>query len=136
LPVLPCLVLFNPLPKRRTDSSIADAAKVVEKSSVLVCNAVGSTCDRRPSGKASWTQAWADVTGRQKGVCAAAGCSDAASKGGHVYMKGQPKSYCYIVPICTHHNTSRYNDAGYDTEWYAIRPNTAFMRIRVHACFQ
>lgn len=52
-------------------------------------------------------------------------------------MKGQPRGYCYIVPIYTHNNTSqRYNYAGYDTEWFATRPNTAFMRIRVHACFQ
>lgn len=99
---------------------------------MLVCNAVGTTCDKDPDG---WINKWSEVTGRQPGKCAAAGCGKDGSNGGHVYMKGQSRDFCYIVPICSHHNSKKYDDAGFDTEWYSTKANTAFMRIRVHQCF-
>jgi hypothetical protein len=116
----------------RTDSSTATATKVIEKSSVLVCNAAGTTCDKMPGG---WRNKWSKVTGRQPGKCAAAGCGEDGRNGGHVYMKGQSRDFCYIVPICNHHNSKMYDYAGCDTEWYSTKANTTFMRIRVHQCF-
>lgn len=107
---------------------------VTEKPSMLLCNVVGSTCDRK---RPSWLREWRSRTGRQEPQlwCAAAGCPKLAFDGGHVYMAGQPRDYCYIIPICRHHNSEVYDDAGPDTKWFPTRPNTAFMRIRVHKCF-
>lgn len=96
-----------------------------------VCNAVGTTCDKMPGG---WRNAWSEVTSRQPGRCVALDCNEEGRLGGHVYMKGQGKVYCFIAPICYHHNSSVYSNNGFSTEWYATKPNTAFMRILAHAC--
>ena len=77
----------------------------VLRNAVSAWNADGTGSDRPERG--SWIQLWEDMTGRNRGACAYAGCWRAAEDGGHVWMK--MKGLC-IVPICRQCNSVTNTD--------------------------
>ena len=51
----------------------------------------------------SWIKFWEMSTKCTRGECSYVGCTNEASRGGHIWLKGKSdgNKYCYIAPICT-----------------------------------
>lgn len=94
-----------------------------------VAGVVGSSADRHRS----WVRLWEEETGRIARTCVAGGCGEPAEVGGHVWIRAErSERFCYIVPLCFHHNGSSY-DRG--VRWFYTKPNTAFLKIISHECY-
>ncbi len=81
--------------------------KVVElKSKVYVCGVTGSSKDT-----GNWKTFWEKHTDKKyPKTCRAKDCEKNATDTGHLYLRDdKDKTFNYLVPICSHHNSSKYD---------------------------
>ena len=76
----------------------------------------------------SWISKWEECTGRQRNICSFLGCSNDATCGGHLRVKGQNPNYHYIGAICRECNGER------DNTYFSMKKNTAYMKIPINSC--
>lgn len=90
------------------------------------CNVAGSSKD-----KANWKTRWEKFSGEAyPKTCRVKDCERKASCTGHLYLrdeeaKGASHPANYLVPICSHHNSVKYNAPNY----FELKKTTVAVKI-------
>lgn len=90
-----------------------------------VLNVVGSSVDRRKA----WLKFWEKQTGRSRGKCTIYDCGDDATLGGHMHVRNKRRHF--ILPICSHHNTTLY-DWEAKGKWIETKKGVVAVSIKPH----
>jgi hypothetical protein len=89
-----------------------------------VCNVKGSSRD-----KGAWKKFWLKhTTATYPRTCRAKDCERDATATGHMYWRDDPDQighYNYLVPICSHHNSERYDSDKEPIRWFPLKKGVA-----------
>ena len=89
-----------------------------------VCNVKGSSRD-----KGAWKKFWLKhTTATYPRTCRAKDCERDATATGHMYWRDDPDKighYNYLVPICSHHNSERYDSDKEPIRWFPLKKGVA-----------
>ena len=100
---------------------VVDIVKIDNK--FYVCNVPGSSEDH-----AKWKPFWEKHTGRkQPASCQIKDCVKKVKATGHMYWRDDEddKTYNYLVPICSHHNSEVYDWKDKETKWQPCKAGLA-----------
>jgi len=109
--------------KTNSGTSIHRFVETVQlENAIYVCNVYGSSKD-----KGGWKEFY---TKHAKvafpNTCRAKDCEKKATATGHMYLRDDDnKKHNYLIPICAHHNSSRY-----DTTHFLLKKNVTAVKIR------
>lgn len=85
-----------------------------------VRNVEGSSLDKK-----NWKKYWIKHTKEEyPRTCRAKDCEKDAKATGHMYVRDKDEKYNYLIPICSHHNSSKYNE-----EYFLLKKNVKAVKI-------
>jgi hypothetical protein len=83
-------------------------------------NVEGSSVDKK-NWKKFWTKHTQDEYPR---TCRAKDCERLAKATGHLFIRDMDEKYNYLVPICSHHNSCKYNE-----DYFLLKKNVKAVKI-------
>lgn len=88
---------------------------------IYVRNVEGSSIDKK-----NWKKFWEKHTGDEyPRTCRAKDCEKSAKATGHMFLRDQEdKKHNYLIPICSHHNSCKYNE-----EFFLLKKNVKAVKI-------
>ena len=87
---------------------------------VYVCNVKGSSKDT-----GNWKKFWEKHTNQEyPKTCRAKDCERKAKATGHMFLRDESKKHNYLVPICSHHNSAKYDD-----NYFLLKKTTIAVKI-------
>ena len=93
-----------------------------------MCNVVGTQMD-----PGNWAAFWDKHSGKPwPEKCRFKDCSNNATDGGHMYLRGKSQDFNFIVPICSTHNNPRGNHnyrGPKETNW---QPSKSTVAVKIH----
>lgn len=91
-------------------------------------NMFHSTCFKTLNG---WFKKWIYETGKneQDCICSYFNCTNNASTGVHLWLKGKPTKYYFIAPICL-----RCNNKEKQERYFKMKPNIMYLKTNVNPC--
>jgi hypothetical protein len=94
--------------------------KLLEKA-IYVRNVEGSSLDKK-----NWKKYWLKHTKEEEypNTCRAKDCEKKAKATGHMYLRDKDEKFNYLIPICSHHNSSKYNE-----EYFLLKKNVKVVKI-------
>lgn len=116
-PKQPVIITKGTSAKRRVDTVHLSDGKT------YVCNVKHSSKDT-----GNWKTFWLKHSGTvtYPKTCRAKDCERKATATGHMYLRDdqENKKYNYLVPICAHHNSSKY-----DSTYFLVKKSTVAVKI-------
>lgn len=95
---------------------------VLLEKKIYVCNVEGSSKDKK-----NWKKFWMKHTKEEEypKTCRAKDCEKTANATGHMFLRDQQdKKHNYLIPICSHHNSSKYNE-----DYFLLKKNVKAVKI-------